>query len=217
MSSLDQHELGTAVRWINRIRARLSQVMIFVMSEEIFPGSAYSINRIAEANSVLNDIDNHVRRYAIAVAIDPSIEAAYIAARDASGGAVTLADIEAGIDAIADANIDAELSSLVNAFANVTELDIDNARKPQNLQEKDLTATTVNIVWDRVPSNSSYNQRWRVKGTSAWSNGTSAQDTEIKDITGLTASTIYEVQVSTTYSGGDSNFSDILEFTTPAA
>ena len=214
MASLDQYELGTATRWINRIRARLSAAMIAIRSEEIFKGTAYSINRIAEANSVLNDIDNHVRRYALAVALDPSIEAAYMAARDASGGAVTQADIELGIDAIADANIDSEISSLINAFANVNAFDVLDSRKPQNLEVKDITGSSVNIIWDRVPSHDSYKQRWRQKGTSTWTNGTSAQNFEIKDITALSAATTYEVQVSTVYSGGESNWSDILEFTT---
>ncbi len=216
MASFDQYELGTATKWKNRIRPRLMQAMLNVKAEEVFVNTAFSINRMAHAGQVINNLDDFVGRYSLSIAIDPSIEAAYIAARDAAlilDPDLNLA-IEAGVDAIADGNIDSEISSLINAFSNITEEDITNSRNIKNLEVKDIASITATLTWEDVSGASSYNTRHRVKGVSVWTAGGPAASEQ--PLTGLTASTIYEVQVQTVYSGGTSNWSEIIEFTTTA-
>lgn len=214
MASFDQNQLAIQSAFIDRIRARLTQTMINVMAENVFVNTVYSNNRLGQANFVLNNLDDHVDRYSFGVTINSTIQTAYITNRDLNSGDPD-EGIQAGIDAITDNDIDFVLAGLVNAFGNINAQDVLNSRKPQNLEAKDITATSVNIVWDRVPGHNSYKQRWRQKGTSTWTNGTSAQNAEIKDITSLTTATTYEAQVSTVYNtSNESNWSDILEFIT---
>lgn len=214
MASFDEHQLATQSAFVNRIRARLTQTMISIMGEEVFVDTVYSINRLTEANSVLNNLDDHVDRYSFGVSVNSTIQTSYTTTRDANSGDLD-GGIQAGINAVTDNDIDFVIASVVNAFGNVNVENIKDSRTPQNVQAKDILATSVNVVWDRVPNHDSYKQRWREKGTSTWTNGTSAQNAEIKDITSLVTPTIYEVQVSTVYNtSSESNWSQILEFTT---
>src|SRR5206468_312507 len=79
------------------------------------------------------------------------------------------------------------------------------------------TTTSATLNWNDVSGAASYNIRYRVSGTSTWTNATKASSTSSLNISGLVASTTYEFQVQTVCSGGTtSSFSSSATFTTAA-
>ncbi len=78
-----------------------------------------------------------------------------------------------------------------------------------------IASTTATLGWTAVSGASSYNIQYRKSGTTAWTSTTST--TNSKAISGLTASTLYEFQVQTVCTGGNSTFTASATFTTLAA
>ncbi|WP_438710507.1 M14 family zinc carboxypeptidase [Aquimarina muelleri] len=86
------------------------------------------------------------------------------------------------------------------------------ATVPGPVTTSNVTTTTASINWDAV-SNATYDVRYRQTGTASWI--TSAENGTSKVITGLTASTNYEVQVrSKCADGTTSSYSASTSFTT---
>lgn len=88
---------------------------------------------------------------------------------------------------------------------------------PAGLTSSGITAATATLSWTPVSGASGYTLRYRKSGISSWS-VTSAGVSAAKTISGLTANSVYEYQVRTTCSSGNSSYSAIATFTTlPAA
>ncbi len=87
-----------------------------------------------------------------------------------------------------------------------------NATTPTGVSSTDITATSATINWTAV-AGASYDVRHRILGSSSWT--TNAVNTATASLTGLTASSQYEVQVRSKCSSGNSSFSSSINFTTP--
>ncbi|CAM1358086.1 Peptidase S8 [Tenacibaculum litopenaei] len=88
-----------------------------------------------------------------------------------------------------------------------------NATTPTGVTTSGVSATGANVSWSAVTS-ATYDVRYRKVGTTAWTtNAVSATSTALS---GLTASTQYEVQVRSKCSSGNSAYSASVNFTTSA-
>ena len=88
-----------------------------------------------------------------------------------------------------------------------------NATVPTGVSTSGVTATGASVNWTAV-SGATYDVRHRATGTSSWT--TSAVSDTSTSLSGLSASTQYEVQVRSKCSSGNSNYSASSNFTTPA-
>ena len=88
-----------------------------------------------------------------------------------------------------------------------------NATVPTGVSTSGVTATGATVNWTAV-SGATYDVRYKATGASSWS--TSAVSTTTKALSGLSASTAYEVQVRSKCSSGNSAYSASTNFTTPA-
>ena len=88
-----------------------------------------------------------------------------------------------------------------------------NATVPTGVSTTGVTSSEATVNWEEV-SGATYNVRYRATGTSSWSTGAIATTTAT--LSGLAASTQYEVQVRSKCSSGNSNYSNSVNFTTPA-
>lgn len=88
-----------------------------------------------------------------------------------------------------------------------------NATVPTGVSTSSVTATGASVSWTAV-SGASYDVRYRQVGTSSWT--TNAVSSTSTTLSGLSASTQYEVQVRSKCSSGNSNYSASVNFTTPA-
>ncbi|RMB63852.1 T9SS C-terminal target domain-containing protein [Dokdonia sinensis] len=85
---------------------------------------------------------------------------------------------------------------------------------PTNISVSNLATVSATISWDAIPS-ASFDLRYRESGTPSW---TTIVDitTPTYDLTGLSQSTQYEVQVRTKCDTDVSDYSTLVNFTTPA-
>lgn len=85
---------------------------------------------------------------------------------------------------------------------------------PSSLNTSSITSASAALSWNAVSGASGYNVRYRVAGTSTWSNSTATSTT--MSVTSLTANTSYEFQVQAicTVTG---NYSASASFTTTPA
>lgn len=83
---------------------------------------------------------------------------------------------------------------------------------PAGLSVSNITNTGATASWSAVSGATAYQVQYRVSGGS-W-NTLSQQTAASANLTGLTAATTYEVQVRTICSGGSSNYSSPVTFTT---
>ena len=88
-----------------------------------------------------------------------------------------------------------------------------NATVPTGVSTTGVTSSEATVNWEEV-SGATYNVRYRATGTSSWT--TSAVSATSTSLSGLSASTQYEVQVRSKCSSGNSNYSNSVNFTTPA-
>ena len=88
-----------------------------------------------------------------------------------------------------------------------------NATVPTGVSTLGVTATGASVNWTAV-SGATYDVRHRATGTSSWT--TSAVSGTSTSLSGLSASTQYEVQVRSKCSSGNSAYSASVNFTTPA-
>ena len=88
-----------------------------------------------------------------------------------------------------------------------------NATVPTGVSTTGVTSSEATVNWEEV-SGATYNVRYRATSTSSWSTGAIATTTAT--LSGLAASTQYEVQVRSKCSSGNSNYSNSVNFTTPA-
>jgi len=77
---------------------------------------------------------------------------------------------------------------------------------PSNLNVDSQSATTADVSWtDNTGGNASYIVEWREVGATAWNSATTATGATSYQITGLTASTDYEWQLTADCGGGDTS------------
>ena len=88
-----------------------------------------------------------------------------------------------------------------------------NATVPTGVSTTGVTSTGASVNWSAV-SGATYDVRYKAVSASSWT--TSAVSTTTKALSGLSASTQYEVQVRSKCSSGNSSYSASVNFTTPA-
>ena len=88
-----------------------------------------------------------------------------------------------------------------------------NATVPTGVSTGSVTASGASVSWTAVPG-ATYDVRYRQVGTSSWT--TNAVSSTSTTLSGLSASTQYEVQVRSKCSSGNSNYSSSVNFTTTA-
>ncbi|CAM1350124.1 GEVED domain-containing protein [Tenacibaculum insulae] len=88
-----------------------------------------------------------------------------------------------------------------------------NATVPTGITATGVATTGATVNWAAV-TGATYDVRYKATSASSWS--TSAVSTTTKVLSGLSASTTYEVQVRSKCSSGNSNYSASVNFTTPA-
>jgi hypothetical protein len=87
---------------------------------------------------------------------------------------------------------------------------------PSNLAAINVTMSSATLTWTAVTGASSYSIKIRKVGTNKWTNYKNIT-TAFKNLSGLSAGSTYEWQISAKCSGGiTSNFSPLTTFTTPA-
>lgn len=86
---------------------------------------------------------------------------------------------------------------------------------PSGLSATSVTSSSATLNWASVSGATSYNINYKVSGAGSWTATTSA--TNSKNLTGLSASTLYEYQVQADCGGSASSYSSIATFTTSAA
>lgn len=88
-----------------------------------------------------------------------------------------------------------------------------NATVPTGVSTSNVTATSASVNWTAV-AGATYDVRYRAAGSSSWT--TNAVASTSTSLSGLAASTQYEVQVRSKCSSGNSAYSNSVNFTTPA-
>src|SRR5690606_5568958 len=86
-----------------------------------------------------------------------------------------------------------------------------NATVPANLAASAIGASTATLNWNAV-AGATYDVRYRVAGTSSWTTVSATANT--LNLTGLTATTAYQVQVRSKCSSTNSAYSSLVNFTT---
>ncbi len=86
-----------------------------------------------------------------------------------------------------------------------------NATVPANLAASAIGANTATLNWNAV-AGATYDVRYRVAGTSSWTTVSATANT--LNLTGLTATTAYQVQVRSKCSSTNSAYSSLVNFTT---
>jgi hypothetical protein len=89
-----------------------------------------------------------------------------------------------------------------------------NATTPTGVSVSGITTSSADVDWNSV-AGATYTVRYRQSGTSAWT--TSNEATNSTTLTGLSASTSYQVQVRSVCPSGNSSYSSTVNFTTAAA
>ncbi|PKH49873.1 peptidase S8 [Tenacibaculum sp. Bg11-29] len=88
-----------------------------------------------------------------------------------------------------------------------------NATVPTDVLTAGVTATAALVNWS-VVSGATYDVRYKAVSASSWSTSTVSATT--KTLSGLSASTVYEIQVRSKCSSENSSYSASVNFTTPA-
>ncbi|CAL2091446.1 conserved protein of unknown function precursor containing a T9SS type A C-terminal secretion signal. Putative S8 family peptidase [Tenacibaculum sp. 190524A02b] len=88
-----------------------------------------------------------------------------------------------------------------------------NATVPTGVSTSGVTSSGASVSWTAVPG-ATYDVRYRQAGTTSWT--TNAVTATSTTLSGLSASTQYEVQVRSKCSSGNSNYSTSVNFTTSA-
>ncbi len=103
-----------------------------------------------------------------------------------------------------------KLSSWSNSIFFTTSV---SCTAPSNLNVTSVLTNSAILNWNNIQGALGYVARWRPVGNTLWSQGGGLNNPRF--IHGLTASTLYEVQVSTWCSDGSlSSFSNLVQFTT---
>ncbi|WP_233131516.1 M43 family zinc metalloprotease, partial [Tenacibaculum holothuriorum] len=87
------------------------------------------------------------------------------------------------------------------------------ATVPTGVSTSGITSSGASVSWSAVTA-ATYDVRYRATGTSSWT--TNAVSSNSTTLSGLSASTQYEVQVRSKCTSGNSNYSTSVSFTTPA-
>ncbi|WP_298424285.1 GEVED domain-containing protein [uncultured Kordia sp.] len=86
-----------------------------------------------------------------------------------------------------------------------------NATTPTGVSTASVTSSGADVSWDTV-AGATYDVRYRVTGTSSWT--TNAVTATTTTLSGLSASTSYQVQVRSKCASGNSSYSASVTFTT---
>ncbi|SDC04012.1 C25 family cysteine peptidase [Williamwhitmania taraxaci] len=87
---------------------------------------------------------------------------------------------------------------------------------PASLAASNIAQTSANLTWGAVTSATSYALRYKLSTATAWTSVASITATSYS-LSGLTASSIYDFQVSATCASGTSAYSATTQFTTLSA
>jgi hypothetical protein len=104
-------------------------------------------------------------------------------------------------------------NSAFSASANFTTASPATCGIPSNLSTSSVTSTTVTLTWTGLSGIISYNLKYRLVGTSIWTNINTTGSTII--LNGLSPASTYEYQVQSVCASGSSAFTSSANFTTP--
>ncbi|WP_420571300.1 LamG-like jellyroll fold domain-containing protein [Kordia sp.] len=99
-----------------------------------------------------------------------------------------------------------------NSDIAVESITINALTAPSNITTSNLESTTATVTWDELTAIPTYELRYREVGATNWTTILAA--TNSVNLTGLSANTNYEVQVSAVCNGSNSAFSTVFNFTT---
>src|SRR5437763_12103016 len=83
---------------------------------------------------------------------------------------------------------------------------------PSGLETNNISSTSAKLSWQPASGATSYMIQYRVASSPSWTSVTTSGITY--DLTGLTASTIYEWNILTVCSSGYSSYSNVINFGT---
>ncbi|MBK9459717.1 MAG: fibronectin type III domain-containing protein [Sphingobacteriales bacterium] len=106
-------------------------------------------------------------------------------------------------------------SSAYSSTANFTTLATTTCGVPSGVTTSGISSTGATVSWTAVSSATSYTIQYKTSSATTWI--TTTATTASKALTGLAASTAYDVKVMSTCSGGSSAYSSVATFTTSAA
>lgn len=86
---------------------------------------------------------------------------------------------------------------------------------PSGLSSKNITATAATISWSPVNGSSSYDADYKLHSSSTWTNAATGTTSTSINLSGLSASTLYDWRVRTNCTSGSSDY-DTAQFTTHA-
>lgn len=95
---------------------------------------------------------------------------------------------------------------------NATSTAVQTCNAPTGLAASNITTSGASLTWTAVSGASSYNVQYKLAANSTWTTVNTA--TNSLPLTGLTAGTSYNAQVSTVCSGSSSAYSAAITFTT---
>ncbi|MDR2236729.1 MAG: GEVED domain-containing protein [Chryseobacterium sp.] len=110
------------------------------------------------------------------------------------------------------------VSAINNVFyaignGTIDTLPICSSNPPGGISVTAITQTGARVTWN-ASFNATYVFRYRVEGTTAWTNVTPAPTTNTVTLTGLTTGTQYEFQIANVCSGTTGNFTSVNTFVT---
>jgi surface protein len=112
----------------------------------------------------------------------------------------TATDITMSTTAASTANTDCSICSSCSSICEA----------PTNTQINVTSSTTATVTWDAVVGASSYQVKYRIKGTSNWT--TTSSSSLQRNLTNLTKTKYYQYKVRANCASGWSDFSDIIVF-----
>ncbi|MEO1652116.1 MAG: fibronectin type III domain-containing protein, partial [Bacteroidota bacterium] len=101
----------------------------------------------------------------------------------------------------------------VGMFSAVVTAAASGCGVPSSLSSSNVSESSATLSWGNVSGANSYDVRYRVQGTSAWTNQNGVSGTSTT-ISGLAGGTTYEFQVRANCSGSTSNYSGSSTFAT---
>jgi hypothetical protein len=108
----------------------------------------------------------------------------------------------------------------LNWRTQITNFNLDNCgsagcTNPAGLSSSNITSSAATLNWTAVSGATSYDVQYKTSASTTWINAATATTTTSFNLTGLTASTVYDWRVRTNCTGGSSGYAQ-AQFTTLA-
>ncbi|MBK8471397.1 MAG: S8 family serine peptidase [Sphingobacteriales bacterium] len=107
-------------------------------------------------------------------------------------------------------------ASAVGCVASLNNATSTSCNAPGNIAASNVTSNSATLSWAGISGANSYGIRYRAQGLTMWSSEQTTTSTSLA-ITGLAASTTYELQARSICESSSSSYSSISTFITPAS